>query len=291
MPSASTRPPSQPLYLRVADDLRDFIRRGLPRKGKSAGQLDGEHELARQYDCSVGTIRAALKVLQDEGLITRTPGRTGTRVIMPVDPGVKRVRRGQERLQGRRDDSGLHQFMTFDVPQGKIKVINFKSGIRLAGVNEPVLMGCFGSIRNLIYRERTYTTEVGERLYSATNFLPLHLFSDKGESVLAQDTGEGGVWARLADAGHKVGEAVEYIDTRMPTEQERRDLQIDLEIPVFVVYRVAEDNRHRVVDLAMIVLPGDRWRLHYVVQKRSFLLRKKSQLRLVRMRSTPTAAT
>ncbi|MFG1971570.1 GntR family transcriptional regulator [Nonomuraea fuscirosea] len=277
--------------MRVADDLRDFIRRGLPRKGKSADQLDGEHELARQYDCSVGTIRAALKVLQDEGLITRTPGRTGTRVIMRIDPGAtKRVRRGQERLNGRRGDSELHQFMTFDVPEGEIKVINFKSGIRLAGVNEPVLMGCFGSIRNLIYRERTYTAE-GVPLYSATNFLPLYLFSDKGESVLKQDTGEGGVWARLDDAGHKVGEAVEYVDTRMPTEQEKRDLRIAPDVPVFVVHRVAEDNRHRVVDLAMIILPGDRWRLHYVVQKRSFLLRKKSQLRLVRTRSTPTAAT
>ncbi len=282
MSATSTHPSKQPLYVRIADDLRDAIRRGLRRDGQPTDMLPGEHQLATEYAVSVGTVRSALKLLQDEGLITRTPGRTGTRVAVQFDPKApKHVRRGQERLTGRSEgrDPQPHQFMWFDVPDQKPKPSNFKSGIRMAGLHETVVLGCFGSMRRLIYRQRIYVA--GDvPLYSATNFLPVSLFPDEGQSILQQDTGPGGLWARLADAGHRVREATEYVDTRMPTEQEIKELRIPPGVPIFVVYRIAEDRRGRVVDLATITLPGHRWRLQYVVLSSRGLLFRKKQRRL-----------
>ena len=76
---------STPLYRRIAAELRHAISRGeLP----PGGQLPTEQELGDRYKVSRNTVRLALGLLTNEGIITSTPGR-GTFVrdrIMPTSP-------------------------------------------------------------------------------------------------------------------------------------------------------------------------------------------------------------
>jgi GntR family transcriptional regulator, arabinose operon transcriptional repressor len=68
-----------PIYVRVADDLRAKLGHWPFDYG---AQLPGEIELAKAYNLSRGTIRAALDILAKEGLISRQPGR-GTLILFP----------------------------------------------------------------------------------------------------------------------------------------------------------------------------------------------------------------
>ena len=67
-----------PAYLQVSDDLAKRIT-----SGKLAGRLPGERELAEEYyGVSYGTIRHAMSVLRELGLIRTVHGR-GTFAVKP----------------------------------------------------------------------------------------------------------------------------------------------------------------------------------------------------------------
>lgn len=57
-------------YASLADSLSEAIRAELPARSR----LPGEHELARRFKVSRVTVRAALAVLERDGLIERKPG-------------------------------------------------------------------------------------------------------------------------------------------------------------------------------------------------------------------------
>jgi len=70
---------NQPLYRRLADELRAAIATGAYPIG---AQLPTEHELCATHNVSRHTAREALRMLRDAGLIARRRGR-GTQVIAP----------------------------------------------------------------------------------------------------------------------------------------------------------------------------------------------------------------
>lgn len=59
-------------YLRVADDIASRITSGELAPG---ARLRGERDLAGYYGVSYGTVRRAMEVLRDRGLITTIHGR------------------------------------------------------------------------------------------------------------------------------------------------------------------------------------------------------------------------
>jgi DNA-binding GntR family transcriptional regulator len=66
-------------YLRVADDIAGRIAAG---ELKPGARLRAERDLAEYYEVSYGTIRRAMEVLRERGLITTIHGR-GTFVTSP----------------------------------------------------------------------------------------------------------------------------------------------------------------------------------------------------------------
>ena len=74
---------AEPRYANLARDLQAAILAGRHQPGSL---LPGEHELAESHGVSRSTIRAALDVLERDGLIERKRG-TGTRVLSPRPPG------------------------------------------------------------------------------------------------------------------------------------------------------------------------------------------------------------
>jgi DNA-binding GntR family transcriptional regulator len=71
----------EPRYLQLARFLREDIRSGRLQPGQV---LEGEKGLAREYRVARATVRRALEILRDEGLL-QTVHRVGTRVRPPED--------------------------------------------------------------------------------------------------------------------------------------------------------------------------------------------------------------
>lgn len=88
------RDSSEPLYLQVARHLRDAIADGTY---SPSALLPSELELTTTFDVSRPTVRRALQILSDEGLIERVPGR-GTYVKERTPP-----------IRGRREGTLLRQ--------------------------------------------------------------------------------------------------------------------------------------------------------------------------------------
>ena len=66
-------------YMRVAEDIAARIASG---ELKPGARLRAERDLARYYGVSYGTVRRAMEVLRERGLITTIHGR-GTFVSLP----------------------------------------------------------------------------------------------------------------------------------------------------------------------------------------------------------------
>lgn len=75
---------SEPIYRRIAQDLRNRIRSGDLPPGR---RLPPESELKRRYSASRNTIRDAIKWLRANGLVETRPGQ-GTFVTEPITPFV-----------------------------------------------------------------------------------------------------------------------------------------------------------------------------------------------------------
>jgi GntR family transcriptional regulator len=73
-----------PMYRRIADDLRDKIESGELAHGS---QLPTELELRERYDASRNTVRDAIKWLITRGLVETRPGQ-GTFVVEKIEPYV-----------------------------------------------------------------------------------------------------------------------------------------------------------------------------------------------------------
>jgi len=81
--------PGVPIYVKIANDMRQTVKRGQWPVGY---QLPGLHALAREYNCSWGTIRSAQQVLVEEGLLS--PVRIGVPtsvVAQPSEPTISEV--------------------------------------------------------------------------------------------------------------------------------------------------------------------------------------------------------
>jgi GntR family transcriptional regulator len=77
------------------------------------------------------------------------------------------------------------------------------------------------------------------------------------------DTGPGGAYARLEDAGHPIGSFVEHVGARMPTPDEATALQLTGGTPVVTITRVAYQDDGTPLEVNDMVLPADRYEVSY----------------------------
>lgn len=62
----------RPLYMQVADDIRSRISSGHLAVGQ---EIPSTAKLAEQHDVSIGVVRTAVRLLQDEGILIGQPGK------------------------------------------------------------------------------------------------------------------------------------------------------------------------------------------------------------------------
>jgi len=112
----------------------------------------------------------------------------------------------------------------------------------------------------VVRRDRRYLIdEVPVEL--ATTYVPLTIA--RGTLITSQDTGPGGVYARIEEAGIQLGSFTEEIGARMPTPEERRRLSLPEGTPVITVTRVAYDVERRPVEMTDTVKSAPSYVLEY----------------------------
>ncbi|ARF75142.1 GntR family transcriptional regulator [Kitasatospora albolonga] len=110
-------------------------------------------------------------------------------------------------------------------------------------------------------RSRRFVLD-GKPVLLSTSYLPASLVG--GSAITQPDTGPGGIYARLAELGHRPVRFREEIRSRMPLPEEASKLSLPAGTPVMLVCRTAfaEEGR-RPVEVNDMVLDAAAYVLEY----------------------------
>lgn len=239
-----------PRYKQIADDLRNRIKSG---EFANGGRLPGEKKLMEEYDVAQGTIRQALGVLRDEGLTEARPGAgVYVRTFRPI------VRSARQRLTAEQWGQGQSMW-DVDIDDRDLQVADMQIERLPAAPDLARVLGV--DLHAPVWRRsRRYVVD-GVPVMRAVSHIPDDLA--EGTRITQVDTGPGGVYARLADAGHAPVHFREEIRLRMPSSEEAADLKLRAATPVAEINRYAFDAADRVVEVNRMVLDGSRYLLVY----------------------------
>ncbi|MFD8978839.1 GntR family transcriptional regulator [Streptomyces sp. NPDC059564] len=241
----------QPKYQRIAAALKDAIASGEYGPGD---RLPGESDLMSQYGVARMTARQAFGVLQAEGL---TEARKGAGVFVREFKVVIR-RRGIQRLAVEVWGAGGSIWGVDG--KGRDPVVEF------LGVDEGEAPGRIASALGLAanapacIRRRRFTLD-GKPVLLATSYLDAALVA--GSPIAEPDSGPGGIYARLAELGHKPARFREEIRSRMPGPDEAERLALTAGTPVVLICRTALTADARVVEVNEMVLDASAYVLEY----------------------------
>ncbi|MFD6463791.1 GntR family transcriptional regulator [Streptomyces roseolus] len=263
-------------YELIADELRVRIMSGELRPGD---RVPGEAALVERHKVSPPTVRQALAVLRAEGLIEAKHG-VGTFVRTPR---VK-VRRTDERYQWeknrvhepesvRRTTGATEHDTGLTMPD-----LSFSAKYSSEDASED-LADAFGiPVGTRLLRREYRTRPQGEDApFSLTrSYLVYEMV--KGNPDLLDDGNEpwpGGTQHQLFTVGIEILKITEEIEARPPTIQEAAELGIPAEgSAVLELRKVSIDTTGRVVEVADVVLSGDRTKLVFTTPLASWTERQ-----------------
>lgn len=233
----------------IADDLRDRIATGRLKPGE---RLPSEAHLAAHYRVSTPTLRSALAVLQGEGLVEKAHGKGNF---------VRRPFRRITYVGGGRTPDG--QTAADTAPSVTVHTTRIRARGHLAAL----LKVSAGSPLT----EFLCLSHEGERPHSlARIYVPGDLAP---ATVLREPLPYGGVTTQLTQLRPPLAEVRERVSVRLPTPEEASTLRISSALAVLAITRQAADTAGRVVEAALLVLPGDRadavFTTRYVIDERA----------------------
>ncbi|MBB4892644.1 GntR family transcriptional regulator [Streptomyces olivoverticillatus] len=109
-------------------------------------------------------------------------------------------------------------------------------------------------------RKRRYVLD-GRPVLLSTSYLPADLVA--GSAITREDTGPGGIYARLAELGCKPVRFREEIRCRMPSAEESRQLDLSAGTPVVLIRRTAFAEGGRAVEVSEMTLDSTSYVLEY----------------------------
>ena len=242
----------RPVYRQIADVLRSAINSGALAPGD---RLPSETELMARYKVAGGTIRQALAVLKGDGVIVAEHGRG---VFVRSRPRVHRL--SHDRFARRHRKAGKAAYLA-EAEQERIT-----PGVEVQfvgpGKAPPDVAGQLGldAKERVLIRRRRYLAD-GRPTEIATSYIPWDIAD--GTPMLDENPGPGGIYARIEDAGHRLGHFTEDVTARMPSPEESTALQLAPATPVFQLLRTAYDKDGRAVEVCDTVMSTDEWILSY----------------------------
>ncbi|WP_405799591.1 GntR family transcriptional regulator [Streptomyces sp. NBC_01506] len=240
----------QPKYRRIADALREAIRAGEYGPG---ARLPGENDLMAAHGVARMTARQALGVLRSEGL---TESRKGAGVFVRAFRPLRR--RGIQRLSGEQWGAG-RSIWAADVEDRDLVVDQIAVTEETAPERVAHLLG-LAPDDAVCVRSRRFVLD-GKPVLLAVSHLPAALVA--GSAITREDTGPGGIYARLAELGHEPAHFREEVRSRMPSQDESTRLSLSAGTPVMLICRTAFTSDGRAVEVNEMILDSAAYVLEY----------------------------
>lgn len=214
----------------IAGDLRHQISSGHFQTGE---RLPAEAQLATHYKVSTSTIRNALALLQAEGLVDKIHGSGNF------------VRRPLLRITYTGGTTAPAPWAVFCAP--------LRMTARVKNIEAPSYLTVLLNVppRSSL-TEVLFTTHEGKTPHGLAHVYVPHDLAPTVPPLPEQ------IAVRLADLRPPLSEVRERVSARLPTEEEATTLRISPTLAVLSVTRVSTDITGRVVEAALLVLPGDR---------------------------------
>lgn len=246
---------TDPVYLRVLEDLRMQIREGSLAPG---ARVPSRAAIMTRYGVGETAAKHALAVLATEGLIEARPG-SGSYVRQP--PVIKRL--DHERPQIPASPFGLDESTLPAARETASRRLSWEHHSERVPAPPQVARRLKLQADDRVMRTRYLLRADGYPVQMATSYEPMEITA--GTPVLLPEDGPlagHGVPARMGAIGLRVDQVIEDISTRPPLSAEASTLAIPPGTPVLHVERthLAGD---RPVETCDIVIPADEYRLRY----------------------------
>jgi GntR family transcriptional regulator len=240
------------VYKQIADHLRAAIAQGRLNEGD---QLPSEAQLMTHYGVARMTARNALRLLQDQGLITAEHGRG---VYVRARPPVRRL--ASDRFAQRHRKEGKAAFDIEAEQHGAtpdVDMLTVTEAIPSADVADRLHIGEDSPV---VVRSRRYLLD-GRPVETAISYIPVDLA--RGTPISDPNPGPGGIYARLEEQGHTLERFIEEVAARMPTPEEARRLALPPGVPVFRLVRTAYDLEGRAIEVCDTIMSAEAYVLNY----------------------------
>ncbi|GAA1687076.1 GntR family transcriptional regulator [Streptomyces yatensis] len=238
-------------YQRIANELKAAITAGEYRPGD---RLPGENELMTTYQVARMTARQALSVLQSEGI---AEARKGAGVFVRTFRPLRR--RGIQRLAQSQWGAG-RSVWSADLDEDRELVVDSIAVTEKEAPSHIAAVLGLGSSDRACTRSRRFVLD-GKPVLLSTSYFSASLVA--GSAITQEDSGAGGVYARLAELGHAPARFREEIRSRMPSATEAQDLRLPGGTPVFLVCRTAFTEDGTAVEVNEMVLDAGSYILEY----------------------------
>ena len=117
--------------------------------------------------------------------------------------------------------------------------------------------GAPGIVRRRLHR-------IGDRpVQLSASWLPASIAA--GTPIAEEESGPGGVYARLLDLGYPPARFTEVVSARMPSPDETEALELPQGTPVILITRTALTDNGTVVEVNNMVLDATAHRVEYVI--------------------------
>lgn len=244
------QPGEAPKYQEIADKLRRQIGDGTYPPGS---MLPPERKIAEIEGVAVGTARRALAVLRDEGY---TEARVGAGVYVRTWRPI--VRNALKRLRTSQWGEG-RSIWDVDIDDRDLEAVD----VQIEHIPAPADVAHLLDVDEgrLVYRRNRKYLVDGVAVMRSTSYIPEDLA--RGTRITQVDSGPGGTYARLREAGHGPVKFREELRCRMPSAAEAEDLGLAAATPVVEMCRSAQRADGRVVEVNRMILDASRYLLVY----------------------------
>lgn len=244
----------RPVYEEIADTLREEIVNGTYLPGSTLPNLT---ELRARFNAAPGTVRQAIKVLADEGLVEPIR-RRGTVVLdAPARELIVRERQVFRDRRGYFFDLTAQNWVAVEEPT----VHTTPPAADLAG-----LLGTKPG-QPVVTRDRVMgDPHTRDPHHVSVSYLPPWLV-DQLPVVGGTDTGPGGIYDRIEE--HEFGPLTwdERIGARAPSARERKLWPLAPGTPVLRLIRIARSPAGQVCEVNETILRADRYEIGYTLDR------------------------
>jgi GntR family transcriptional regulator len=252
---------TDPVYLRVLEDLRAQIREGTLAPG---ARVPSRAAIMTRYGVGETAAKHALAVLATEGLIEPRPG-SGSYVRPP--PMIRSLDHDRPQISG--SPFGLDESALPPAPEGgRGGRLSFKHDSERVPAPPHIARRLKLAPDDRVMRTKYVLSADGIPVQMATSYEPMEITA--GTPVLVPGDGplaERGVIARMEAIGIVVDQVIEEISTRPPLSAEASVLAIASGTPVLHIERT-HLAAGRPVETSDIVVPADQYRLRYRIPVR-----------------------